>query len=95
VNGASSEPISTVKNCHSHYGPVAQEAYEARYAIVEFLADVHTIMPPYWYKLEGDDLGSVACLFGLSEPDLMTLAAHDGGRCVQDWQRHRNKMKQL
>jgi hypothetical protein len=54
-------------------GRLSQEAYQARYAIVEFLADIHTIMPPYWYTLEGDDLGSVACLFGLSEPDLMTL----------------------
>jgi hypothetical protein len=54
-------------------GRLSQEGYQARYAIIEFLADVHTIMPPYWYKLEGDDLGSVACLFGLSQPDLMTL----------------------
>jgi ATP-dependent phosphoenolpyruvate carboxykinase len=54
-------------------GRLLQEGYQARYAIVKFLVDVHTIMPPYWYKLEGDDLGSVACLFGLSEPDLMML----------------------
>jgi hypothetical protein len=54
-------------------GRLSQEGYQARYAIVEFLADVHTILPPYWYKLDGDDLGSVACLFGLSEPDLLTL----------------------
>jgi hypothetical protein len=54
-------------------GQLLQEGYQAQYAIIKFLADVHTIMPPCWYKLEGDGLGSVACLFGLSEPYLMTL----------------------
>jgi hypothetical protein len=54
-------------------GRLSQEGYQARYAFIEFLADVHTIMPPYWYKLEGDDLRSVACLFGLSVLDLMML----------------------
>jgi hypothetical protein len=57
-------------------GRLSQEGYhQARYAIIEFLVDVHTIMPPYWYKLEEDDFGRVllACLFGLSEPDLIML----------------------
>ena len=75
-------------------GRLSQEGYQAQYAIIEFLADVHTIMPPYWYKLEGDDLGSVACLFGLSGPDLMTLLI-TADVCGQERQRHRNKTKQL
>jgi hypothetical protein len=95
VNGASNEPISAVKNCHSHHGPVvARRRYQARYAIIKFLADVHTITPPYWYKLEGDDLGSVARLFGLCEPDLMTLLIM-ADVCGQEKQRHQNKTKQL
>jgi hypothetical protein len=69
-------------------GQLSQEGYQAWYAIVMFLADVHTIMPPYWYKLEGDDLGSVACLFGLSEPDLMMLLIMADIFCGQERQRH-------
>jgi hypothetical protein len=76
-------------------GRLSQEGYQARYAIVEFLADVHTIMPPYWYKLEGDHLGSVACLLVWTLRARSHDAAHDGGRCGQERQWHQNKMKQL
>jgi len=40
------------------------EAGLCQYAIVEFLVDIHHHLPPYWYILEGDDLGSVDFLFG-------------------------------
>jgi hypothetical protein len=76
-------------------GQLSQEGYQAWYAIVEFFADVLTIMPPYWYKLEGDDLGSVACLLVWTFRARSHDAAHDGGCCGQERQRHQNKTKQL
>jgi hypothetical protein len=36
-------------------------------AILEFLTEVHPLLPPYWYKLDGDDVGSLAFLFGLAQ----------------------------
>ena len=52
---------------------ILSEAVRCQYAIVEFLAEIHPHLPPYWYILEGDDLGSIAFLFGLSAKDLRTL----------------------
>jgi hypothetical protein len=42
-------------------------------AILEFLTEVHPLLPPYWYKLDGDDVGSLAFLFGLAQEKLEAL----------------------
>ena len=39
---------------------------------------MHPLLPPYWYKLEGDDVGSLAFLFGLSEEKLEALFLRAG-----------------
>ena len=54
------------------------EAVLCREAILEFLTGVHPILPPYWYKLDGDDIGSLAYLFGLSEAKLKALFLRAG-----------------
>jgi hypothetical protein len=49
------------------------EAVCCREAIAKFLTSIHPLLPPYWYKLQGDDVGSLAFLFGLSEAELEAL----------------------
>jgi hypothetical protein len=47
-------------------------------AILEFLTDVHPLLPPYWYKLDGDDVGSLVFLFGLAQKKLEALFLRAG-----------------
>ena len=46
------------------------DAALCRVAIAEFLAEIHARLPPCWHILDGDDVGSLAFLFGLTEPQL-------------------------
>jgi hypothetical protein len=55
------------------------EAVHCREAIAEFLTSIHPLLHPYWYKLQGDDVGSLAFLFGLSKAELETLFLWPGG----------------
>jgi hypothetical protein len=41
--------------------------------ILEFLPEVHPLLHPYWYKLDADDVGSLAFLFGLAQEKLEAL----------------------
>jgi len=54
------------------------EAVLCRMAILEFLTEVHPLLPPYWYKLDGDDVGSLAFLFGLAQKKLEALFLRAG-----------------
>ena len=54
------------------------EAVLCREAILEFLTEVHPLLPPYWYKLDGDDVGSLAFLFGLTQEKLKALFLRAG-----------------
>jgi hypothetical protein len=54
------------------------EAVHCREAIAKFLTSIHPLLPPYWYKLQGDDVGSLAFLFGLSEAELEALFLRAG-----------------
>jgi hypothetical protein len=54
------------------------EAVRCREAIAEFLTSIHPLIPPYWYKLQHDDVGSLAFLFGLSEAELEALFLRAG-----------------
>jgi hypothetical protein len=54
------------------------EAALCREAIAEFLTEIHPLLPPYWYKLDGDDVGSLAFLFGLSQAKLEALFLRAG-----------------
>ena len=42
-------------------------------AIGTFIADVHQRLPPYWYSLTGEGMGSLACLFGTNEANMCSL----------------------
>jgi hypothetical protein len=42
-------------------------------AIDTFIADVHQRLPPYWYSLAGEGMGSLACLFGTNEANMCSL----------------------
>ena len=46
------------------------EAALCQEAVAEFLTEIHPLLPPYWYKLDGDDVGSLAFLFGLTQAKL-------------------------
>jgi hypothetical protein len=63
------------------------EAVRCREAIAEFLTSIHPLIPPYWYKLQGDDVGSLAFLFGLSEAELEALFLRAGGILKQKGKR--------
>jgi len=54
------------------------EAVLCREAILEFLTEVHPLLPPYWYNLDGDDVGSLAFLFGLTQEKLEALFLRAG-----------------
>ena len=73
MNWASSEHILLLKVLLFAMGLSSQDVEGSRCVIVEFLAGFNSMLPPYWYKLEGDDLGSLAYLFGLPEPELQTV----------------------
>jgi hypothetical protein len=58
---------------------VGRRQFVAEKAIAEFLTSIHPLLPPYWYKLQCDDVGSLAFLFGLSEVELEALFLRPAG----------------